>query len=296
MQPTPLIVLLTDFGTLDPFTGIMKGVIAGIAPGTPVIDLTNEIPPGDILRGAVTLWQAKPYFPSGTIFVGVVDPGVGTARRAVRIDTQGLVLIGPDNGLFSLTIGSKGYQAWELRNPRLSLPAPGVTFHGRDLFSPAAAHSALGVAGPEFGPPSRELTALNPPRLERTGPGELRGEILFPDRFGNLQTSLGRFVPIPESFFELDPWVEMQEKSVEMGNKNSILRIRLAQARLFLPDGASLPWARTFVDAPEGGCAFLVGSSGLVEIVAKNRSAADLLGLERGDQVTLRFQGGITRG
>ena len=144
------IVILTDFGTSDPFTGIMKGVIAGIAPDRPIIDLTNEIPPGDIRRAAVMLWQASPYFPAGSVFLTVVDPGVGTSRRPIFLKTRDHVFIGPDNGVFTFILG-ESFQAWELQNPRLTLQNPGMTFHGRDIFAPAAGYAALGTPGPEFG-------------------------------------------------------------------------------------------------------------------------------------------------
>lgn len=279
-----LIVLLTDFGLSDPFAGILKGVIASIAPRAQVVDLVHEIPPGDVRRGAITLWQAWDYFPAGSVFVGVVDPGVGTSRRPILVETGARTFVGPDNGLISFVL-EDDYQAWELRNPRFALPNPGTTFHGRDLFAPAAAYLASGVAGPEFGPPATGLTRLPGPRLDLSDPKSLRGEVLFADRFGNLLTSLGQFLGQADSSFELKPWLLKASMGV------SLPRFRLEDYRLFLPAGESLGWANTFAEVPPDDCAFLVGSSGLLEIVAFRRSAAELLGLHPGDTVTLQSRG-----
>ena len=139
------IVILTDFGTADPFVGIMKGVINQIAPTTPIIDLTHEISPGDIRQGAITLWQSIHYFTAGSIFLAVIDPGVGTYRRPILFKSGGYKFIAPDNGVLSY-IFNDSPKAWEISNSQLALPNPGTTFHGRDIFAPAAAHASLGVA------------------------------------------------------------------------------------------------------------------------------------------------------
>jgi hypothetical protein len=290
MEKAPLVALLTDFGTSDPFAGIMKGVIASIAPGIQIVDLTHEIPPGDVQRGAVALWQAMMYFPPGTIFLGVVDPEVGTFRRPVLVESENRTFIGPDNGLFSFVLGGD-YQAWELRNPRLALPSPGNTFHGRDIFAPAAAHAASGIPGSEFGPAAAPLSRLPAPLLDSSASQMLRGEVLFPDRFGNLLTSLGQFVPLAGGTYELQPWLRAGSATNKAGQEKRLLRFHPAFTRLYLPGGESLQWVTTFAEAPPGGCAFLVGSSGLLEIVAFQRSAAEILGLRSGNEITLRSLG-----
>jgi S-adenosylmethionine hydrolase len=274
----PLIVLLTDFGNLDPFVGIMKGVIATIVPGVSMIDLSQEIPPGDIQRAAVTLWQAARYFPKGSVFLVVVDPGVGTHRRPMLLEVGGRCYIGPDNGIFSFLL-DKDFQAWELKNPSLALPDPGKTFHGRDIFAPAAAHAALGVTGPEFGPPIKNPIRLPAPQLNSPSPGALNGQVLFADHFGNLLTSLGCFQPITEAQYRLVPWVGSLPEMV----------ISTQGAYLALPGGGRLPWVYTFAEIPQKECAFLVGSSGLLEIVTNRQSATRTLDLHGGEIVSLQF-------
>ncbi|MGD2159389.1 MAG: SAM-dependent chlorinase/fluorinase [Anaerolineales bacterium] len=272
----PLIVIMTDFGTSDPYVGIMKGVLNQIAPQVPIVDLSNEIPPGDVRRAAVILWQSKPYFPPGSIFLAVVDPGVGTERRPIILTTQNHTLIGPDNGLFTFILDDSN-QAWELKNPNLALPNPSSTFHGRDIFAPAAGYAVKGVQGPDFGPRVRNLNTIAPPLLDSPAPNILRGEILFSDRFGNLLTSLGQFQLQGNDELTLIPWV---------GNLPEMSYARNSQ--LVLPDKRVLPLVTTFADLPNGKCGVLIGSSGLLEIVANRQRAVDILGIQPGQTVTLR--------
>jgi S-adenosylmethionine hydrolase len=270
------IAILTDFGTTDPFVGIMKGVVAGIAPESPTIDLTHEIPPGDIQRGAITLWQSLTYFPKGGVFLAVVDPGVGTHRRPIILETQGFTFVGPDNGLFTFILGDS-FQAWELQNPRFALSNPGMTFHGRDLFAPAAGHAALGIPGPEFGEPIQDIERIPLPKFEFPSPGEINGQILHADHFGNLLTSLGSFAPADDGKFKLSPWIGGEPE----------IEVDLYKSSLKLPNGEILLWASTFGQVPEGECAFILGSSGLIEIAANRKSAANLLHLAGGETISL---------
>jgi S-adenosylmethionine hydrolase len=281
----PIIAILTDFGTRDPFVGIMKGVIAGIASQARTIDLTHEIPPGDLRHGALALWQSAQYFPDGTIFLCVVDPGVGTSRRGVivtaEVDTiQGrrrFTFVGPDNGIFSYVL-HLGFQAWELANPSLRLPDTSSTFHGRDIFAPAAAYTANGIPGSEFGPAIEQLVELPYPRLI-VMENRAKGEILFADRFGNLLTSLGQFKPAGNEIFHLQPWVPGVQPAV----------FNRQTARLVIP-GGELRLAKTFGELRGTECAGIVGSSGLLEIAANGKSAAELLGLKPGGLVELYDQ------
>jgi S-adenosylmethionine hydrolase len=272
----PLVVIMTDFGTHDPYVGIMKGVLNQIAPHVTVIDLTNEIPPGDIRRAAVILWQSLPYFPPGAVFLTVVDPGVGTERNPIILTSRGYTFIGPDNGLFTFIMDDRT-QAWELKNPDLALPNPASTFHGRDIFAPAAAHTATGVQGPQFGPPLRKITTLAPPHLASPAQYNLQGEILFSDRFGNLLTSLGQFQPQGSENMEFIPWIG-----------DLAPRVFSRNLQLVLPDSRKLPLVNTFAELPDGKCGMLVGSSGLLEIVANRQKAANLLDIHPGQRVTLR--------
>jgi S-adenosyl-L-methionine hydrolase (adenosine-forming) len=277
------IVILTDFGTTDPFVGIMKGVINQIAPLTPVIDLTNEIPPQSILQGAVVLWQSVNYFPSGSIFLVVIDPGVGTSRRPILLENGYHTFIAPDNGVLSFVLGDNP-KSWEISNPRLALPNPGKTFHGRDIFAPAAAHASLGIAGPKFGDPIPDLQLLPLPKVDAPSPGKLEGQILYPDRFGNLLTSLGKFTWSKENQLDFKPWL----------GKVKPCSTKPETIKLELPSGRQLTWAKTFAEIPPGECAVILGSSELLEIVANRQSAANLLNLQPGEFVTLQFKPTVT--
>lgn len=278
MKNAPLIALLTDFGSKDPFCGIMKGVISRIAPGISCIDLDNEIPPGDIQHAAITLWQARPYFPDGTVFLCVVDPGVGTNRRGVVVQAGKKTYIGPDNGIFTFIL-DKGYRAWELQNPRFSLPNPTHTFHGRDIFAPAAAYVSKGIPGSDFGQEVQDLVLLPPPFLESSDPMTLQGEVLYADHFGNLLTSLGSFSFVDEEHIRFSPWIQNENKPLQ----ERTFDIKHIEANL--PLGASLPFVRTFSEAPPEGCAAILGSSGLIEIVANQKSAASILDLKASDHI-----------
>lgn len=280
MIKTPLIALLTDFGLLDPYTGILKGVISQIAPGIPIIDLSHEVPPGDVLRAAVYLWQSRQYFPPETVFMCVVDPGVGTRRKGILIRSNSQTFIGPDNGTFSFILNSD-YQAWELTNKDYMLPNPSTTFHGRDVFAPAAAYAALGVKADAFGQRINHLERLKTPTLIATDDGRLKGEVLFSDRFGNLLTSLGRLIKASNEQYRLEPWAQDQSNSANFHFFSP------DQHCLWLPSGGKLRWVYTFADLEENECGFLVGSSGLLEIVANGMRADQILKLLPHDRIIL---------
>jgi S-adenosylmethionine hydrolase len=281
MPSASLIALLTDFGDEDPFVGIMKGVIVNIAPQAKIVDITNNIPPGDVRRGAIMLWQVMPYFPPGSIFLVVIDPGVGTTRKGIIAEFGDYIFVGPDNGVFSF-IGKEKLPAWELTNQQFQLPRMGNTFHGRDVFSPAAAHAANGVDGPNFGNSVSNLIMLDKPRLE-LGKKQIHGEVLYGDRFGNLLTSLGRFSNSGKNTFRFDPWIDIIDIDFED------LIISKDNSSLSLPDGRNLTWVDTFADLPSGECGILVGSSGLIEIIANRNNAGKLLKINSGEHLTLNF-------
>jgi S-adenosyl-L-methionine hydrolase (adenosine-forming) len=191
------IVFLSDFGLDDGFPGICHGVIARIAPGVRVIDLTHGIPPQNILRGAVVLADAVGFMPEDSVYLAVVDPGVGGSRKAIAIETgSGAALVGPDNGLLSLACAVVGgaTRVVAIESDRVLLPSVSRTFHGRDVFAPAAAHLAAGGELDDLGPaldPSK-LAQLAIPEPE-VGPGRIRANVLGIDRFGNVQlTASGR--------------------------------------------------------------------------------------------------------
>jgi hypothetical protein len=281
MTSEPPIVLLTDFGQEDPFVGIMKGVTAKIAPKGRVIDLTHSIPPGDVKRAAITIWQSSTYFPDDSIFLSVVDPGVGTSRRGIVVVNDTHKYVGPDNGLFSFILNESS-EIWELKDPEYQLAYPGTTFHGRDIFAPAAAYLVNGVQGSQFGPPVSDVRRLSDPVLlyEKSW---IQGEVLFADHFGNLLTSLGRLSRLTESLFRFDPWLR-SDSEIDQG-----IEVAIDRATVQLLNGRKLPWVNTFAEIPSGTCAALIGSSGLMEIAANRNSAAEILGLSEGELLTLSF-------
>jgi S-adenosylmethionine hydrolase len=276
MKPT--IVILTDFGTQDPFVGIMKGVITNIHPDAQIIDLSHEIPPGDVFRASIFLWQSISYFPSGSVFLVVVDPGVGTNRRPIILNSKGRIFIGPDNGVFTF-VSENEAQAWRLDNPGFQLPHPMTTFHGRDIFAPAAAYAATGTQGPSFGAKIKNLIKIPAPRLDSTTPGVIIGETLHSDRFGNVLTSLGDFKPINDCIYIYRSWLEDTDP-VEINMENTQLQISKK---------GKIKWVSTFAEIPKGKYAFIVGSSGLIEIVANRKKAVTILGLEPGTILKFYF-------
>ena len=194
-MPGPFITFLTDFGLQDDFVGTCHGVIRRIAPAAQIIDVTHGIPPGAVLQGALVLANTLPYMPVG-VHLAVIDPGVGGARRPLALrDGEGRVYVGPDNGLLVPAAERNGgiAHAHELAEPAYALPSVSRTFHGRDLFAPAAAHLALGVDLAELGPPvdPDALVRLDLPEPE-VGPQRIRATILYVDAFGNVQLNLTR--------------------------------------------------------------------------------------------------------
>jgi len=189
------VTFLTDFGLQDDFVGTCHGVIKRIAPDVEIIDITHGIPPCQVLQGALVLANTVPYMPVG-VHLAVVDPGVGGSRRSLALrDREGRLYVGPDNGLLVPAAERHGgvAEARELTNPDYALPSVSRTFHGRDLFSPAAAHLAIGVALEELGPPldPEALVRLDLPKPE-LGTVVVRAVVLYVDRFGNMQLNLTR--------------------------------------------------------------------------------------------------------
>lgn len=185
-----IITLLTDFGTRDWFVPSMKGVILGLASRAQIVDLTHEIPSQNVRSGAFVLAAAAPTFPKGTIHVAVVDPGVGSRRKAVAVKTRSHVFIGPDNGLLSLALQrEKVLEIRTLENKRLFRQPVSHTFHGRDVFAPVAAHLARGGRFSNLGPRQKSILTLNMPEPTKTGTA-IHGEVIYIDHFGNLITNI----------------------------------------------------------------------------------------------------------
>ena len=260
-----VIALLTDFGLQDTYVGIMKGVIASIAPQASVIDLTHSVAPQHIRHGALLLGSSSEWFPEGTVFVAVVDPGVGTSRRPIAVETDRAVFIAPDNGLLSIVLTQQCVRSCTvITRPQFMLPNPGATFHGRDLFSPAAAHVASGASPQELGTPvSTDSCVILDFPAPSTGDGGTTwdGEVLYSDIYGNLITSLKTSL----TGSDLMPG----EWSVRAGD-HLIAEIQ-----------------RTYGDVSEGATVAYTGSTGLLEIAIRNGNAARTLGLQEGDRVSL---------
>ncbi|MFW6059870.1 MAG: SAM hydrolase/SAM-dependent halogenase family protein [Phycisphaeraceae bacterium] len=254
-----LITLLTDFGTTDTYIGQMKGVIAAIAPEARVIDLTHHVPPQDITSGAVALDSAVDVFPAGTIHVAVVDPGVGSARRPIAARSDAFLWVGPDNGLF--TAAWKRYPPRHivaLTEPAYHRPEVSATFHGRDVFAPAAAHLAAGVKLDELGETIDDPVRLELPEPERTA-DTVKLRVLTIDHFGNLVTNM--------TARHLTRYSDLPRATVTAG------RITAHGVH------------RTFADVPEHEPVAYIGSSGRLEIAVRNGSAAATAGVHPGDPV-----------
>jgi len=188
----PIITFTTDFGTRDPFVGIMKGVILGAAPAARLVDLTHEVPPQNVVAGAYALASAAPWFPARTIHVAVVDPGVGTRRRALLIETADAWFVGPDNGVLSLAVPARAIRRiFDVSRSRVRLRPTSRTFHGRDVFAPVAAALAAGEDPATLGTSIRTIERLRPPAARRRS-GRVFGQVLWADRYGNLTTNVGR--------------------------------------------------------------------------------------------------------
>ena len=190
MVTAKIVTLTTDFGAKDPYVAEMKAAILKISPDAVIVDITNEIEKFNIPMGAFMLASAAPYFPEGSVHVAVVDPGVGTRRRSIVIQTPHGFFVGPDNGLLILAAEKQGIlRIHELSNPRYMLAQISHTFHGRDIFAPAAAHLTRGVTLETFGPEIRDVVRPKFSKLEKKN-DMLLGEVLHVDDFGNIITNI----------------------------------------------------------------------------------------------------------
>jgi len=261
------ISFLSDYGTSDEFVGVVKSVIRSIAPEATVVDITHDVPPYDVKAGSLTLARSVQYLCPGVV-LAVVDPGVGTARRAVAIEVGDgeSYLVGPDNGLLAPAVGLVGgaTRAVELTNADYQMPAPGATFAGRDVFGPAAAHLCAGVPLDELGPevdPAVLLPGVVP--LPHDEAGALAGQVLWVDRYGNCQLNV-------------DP-----DQIAEWGER---LEVRWAGPRPGVRTGRRVT---AFDELRTGEVGLVTDSYGLVAVALARASAADLLELTTGDEVVL---------
>ena len=257
-----VIALLTDFGTRDHYAGTMKAVILGIHPDVTLVDITHDIPPHDVLTGALELAASYKYFPQGTIFLVVVDPGVGSARRGIAADTGDYRLVGPDNGVLTAVLkDAPARRMVELTERRYARPTVSRTFEGRDRFAPAAAWLAKGVDLSALGRTAGTIHHLSIP-VPATSDDALAGEVLRVDRFGNLVTNIDR---------------KLFEKFVQ----SSGIEITAAAHRI----GRVVA---TYAEAAADEVCALFGSTDHLEIAVNAGNASDRLNLTRGAPVTVR--------
>ncbi|NLE75154.1 MAG: SAM-dependent chlorinase/fluorinase [Chloroflexi bacterium] len=257
----PVVTLTTDFGLADGYVAAMKGVILSLAPQATLVDVSHLVPPQDVLGTALLLEGVTPFFAPDTVHLVVVDPGVGTQRRPLAAQTSQGLFVAPDNGVLTTALAAPGpQQVVHLTNPTVWRRPVSATFHGRDIFAPAAAHLALGWPLERLGQPIADPHRLSLPQPTCRAPGEVWAEVIHVDRFGNLVTSL-RAVDLPGP----------------------------PQGWRFQVGAATVAGLRcTYAEAPPGDLLALTGSGGRVEIAQRDGHAAQTLGLGRGAPVVAR--------
>ncbi len=261
-MPPPIVTLTTDFGLSDHYVGTMKGVILNICPQVQIVDISHEVTPFAIAEGAYIIAQAYTYFPAKSIHVVVVDPGVGAARRPILLEAAGQYFVAPDNGVLGLVYAREEHTIRAIANQRFfRLPLSG-TFHGRDVFSPVAAHLANGTRAAAVGKKIDDFVRpafATPVRLGRTS---WQGRILKIDRFGNVITN-----------FPASDFPNLESRDFRMVCRRRAIR----------------RFARTYAEGRPGDLFLIPGSAGFLEISANQASAAGMLGCSAGEEVRLQW-------
>ncbi len=264
LQAAPVVSLLTDFGLVDPFVGMMKGVMLGLNPDLRIVDLCHSVERQNVRQAAFMLMVSCGYFPRGTIHVAIVDPGVGTERAILACQTERYFFLAPDNGLLGPVLEREGsWQCVAVTNPAMFLERVSQTFHARDILAPVAAHLSLGVPIHELGPQSSPAQYLYFPRPRQVDEHTLLGEVLSIDRFGNLMTNL--------------PGEDVIQRSAQGG----VVEIEVAGATI---GGLSASYAGEHPNI----LLAIIGSSGFLEIALNLGSARDFLGVDVGAPVEVR--------
>ncbi len=261
LDPCGVITLMTDFGMSDHFVGVMKGVILNIDPQSQIVDITHAVPPQDIHGAAFLINSAYRYFPAGTIHVVVVDPGVGSQRRAIVCETDTAYFVCPDNGVLSYILSANTtHRVVALDNAAYWLSEISSTFHGRDIFAPVAAHLSRGISPSQFGSSAINLVRLSipTPQVAKTA---IIGSVIWADRFGNLITN---FTPDMLKSFGMDSGFVIK------AGKAEICHLSCAYA-----------------ESGEGECLAIIGSSSHLEISVNQGNAARVLGLKRDDIIEI---------
>ena len=264
--PVPLITLLTDFGTADYFVAAVKGVILSSNPGARIVDITHDVPPHDIEAAAFILLAACSSFPPGTIHVAVVDPGVGSSRRAILIKTRDQLFVGPDNGIFSYVCEREENRGvtpsvFHLTNTKYFRHPVSATFNGRDVFAPVAAALSQGIKPAELGTGITDVVRLSPLQPETSRNGRIKARIIHIDRFGNCVTNITQ--------------KELTREMIAGGAKLQLKKKLVTSFRSYFAEETGRR------DKIFG----VWGSAGFLEIAASNDSAAKLLKVRRGDPV-----------
>jgi S-adenosylmethionine hydrolase len=257
-----MITLTSDFGLKDPYAAEMKGVILTINPNATIVDVTHEVEKFNFRMGAFILASAIPYFPDGTVHVAVVDPGVGTQRRSILIQTTKAFFVGPDNGILMLASQNQSIKhVYQITNPKLMLPKISSTFHGRDIFAPAAAYLTKEVAPTEFGAEIKNPVKPDFTQAKR-GISGLIGEVLHIDDFGNIITNIA-------------------EKDI-LQNQGKPINIEWAGVSL------KLNFCKTYAEAKTNEPIALIGSHGFMEIALNQGNAAEKFHVKSGDKVAVK--------
>jgi len=268
-----IVTLTTDFGTQDGYVPAMKGTMLGIAPAARLVDVTHEISPQDVMESAFVLQTAQPYFPEGTVHLVVVDPGVGTERRAVALRHDGHWYVGPDNGVFPLVLNGASPEAVvELDDPSAwRSESPSTTFHGRDIFAPAAAHLAAGRSLDALGAPIDQLESLHWAR-PTTDYGTVQGWVVHVDHFGNCITNIRRPTLAEALGRESAPSPDAYPPLTAYTGNTMLDRIH-----------------STYGDVAGEEPLLLFGSTGYLEVSVNGGNAAERLAIRKGDSIKLEF-------
>lgn len=281
----PLIAFLTDFGVTDGYVAAMKAVIFSIYPTAPILDITHHIHPQNVRQAAYVLMTIYKYLPSQAIVVAVVDPGVGSSRKPIAIETNHGIYVGPDNGIFSYVLNQvQVKQIVMLQNPKYQLHEPSTTFHGRDIFSPAAAYLAKGLDISQFGPSLTKIERLPAPILE-IGVNAIRGEIIHIDHYGNLITSIGQLRWTKEDMLHLTP----NFAPIFAHAQESISPFTVESCSIEIGDYSLESLHLSYSAVPIGKIVPLINSVGHLEIAINQGNAAKVLQVGVGDSVYLKI-------
>lgn len=268
----PLVTFTSDFGSADAYVPAVKGVIASINPRARIIDTIHQIPPHNIVRGALMLKGFVPYYPPGTIHLAVVDPGVGSKRRALLIVTDHGFFVGPDNGLFALVVPASGHKkVIHLKEKRFWLNPQSPVFHARDIFAPVAAYLSRGVKPEEFGPEVKGIKSLAIPKPHRSA-AAIRGDVISVDRFGNLTTNI--------------PGEWLLQKVA--GSREPVAR---RQFKIHSGPHELAGLFETYALIPPKKAGAVIGSAGFLEVALNRASAAERLQANVGTLVAIRLSG-----